>query len=49
MKRYTVKFTREGTSYVNATNVSASSASQAREQVLSKYNGKVKIVSVVEI
>lgn len=48
MKRYQVKFQRDGSPSVISTTVSASSASQAREQIKARYNGKVKIISCVE-
>ena len=48
MKKYQVKLTREGSTSVTSTYVNASSASQAKEQVKAKYNGKVKIISAVE-
>jgi hypothetical protein len=47
-KRYQVKFTKDGLSSIQIMTVTASSASQAREQVKARYNGKVKIISTVE-
>ena len=48
MKSYIVKYQYEGSKSVTSTHVRASSASQAREQVKSRFNGKVKIISCVE-
>ncbi|WP_165008749.1 hypothetical protein [Neisseria yangbaofengii] len=48
MKRYTVKYQMNGSSSVPSALVTASSASQAREQIKARYNGKVKIISCVE-
>jgi hypothetical protein len=48
MKRFSVKFQRTNSSIVVTETVAASSASQAREQIKAKCNGKVTIISVVE-
>lgn len=48
MKRYEVKFTREGSSAVTSTTVTASSAAQAKEQIKARCNGKCTIISAVE-
>ncbi|MBP5789424.1 MAG: hypothetical protein J6W29_04240 [Neisseriaceae bacterium] len=48
-KRYQVKFQRtDSNSGVNTTNVSANSASEAKEKVKAWHNGKVRIISCVE-
>lgn len=47
-KRFQVKYTREGSTAVTGTTVTASSASQAKEQIKARFNGKVKIISAVE-
>ena len=47
-KRFQVKYSREGSTSVLITSVPASSASQAKEQIKARYNGKVKIISAVE-
>jgi hypothetical protein len=47
-KRFQVKYSREGSTSVLITSVTASSASQAKEQIKARYNGKVKIISAVE-
>lgn len=49
MKRYIVKYQLTGSTSVSSMQVSASSASQAREKVKSQYNGRVKIISCVEM
>jgi len=48
MKRFEVKYTREGSTSVQIATVSASSASQAKEQIKSRCNGKCSIISAVE-
>lgn len=48
MKRYEVKFKQGSSNALHITTVTASSASQAREQIKSRYNGNVSIISVVE-
>ena len=48
MKKYEVKYQRKNSSCVNSTIVTASSASQAKEQIKAKFNGDVKIISCVE-
>lgn len=49
MASYTIKYQRPTTgSSVQQTIVNASSASQAKEQVKSRFNGDVKIISCVE-
>jgi hypothetical protein len=47
-KRFQVKFTRDGINAVQSATVTASSASQAKEQIKSRLNGKGKIISAVE-
>lgn len=48
MTTYIVKFQKTGSNSVIHMTVKASSASQAKEQVKSRYNGNVTIVSCVE-
>nr|WP_315041652.1 hypothetical protein [uncultured Moraxella sp.] len=48
MATYTVKYQKTGSNTVLHMTINASSASQAKEQVKSKYNGQVKIISAVE-
>lgn len=48
MNSYTVKYQRPSSSSVISTVVRASSASQAKEQIKSRFNGDVKIISCVE-
>ncbi|WP_323842343.1 MULTISPECIES: hypothetical protein [unclassified Moraxella] len=48
MASYTVKYQRTGSNSVSSLTVTASSASQAKEQIKSRYNGAVKIISCVE-
>ncbi len=48
MKQYVVKFQRSGSGCVESRTITASSASQAKEQIKSYYNGKVTIISTVE-
>nr|WP_181716247.1 hypothetical protein [Psychrobacter sp.] len=48
MKQYEVKYTKTGSTSINRKTVKSSSASDAREQIKSQYNGKVAIVSCVE-
>ena len=48
MKRYEVKFTRGSSSSIVTNIVTASSASQAKEQIKAQNNGNVKIISTVE-
>lgn len=48
MKQYVVKFQRSGAGCVESRTVTASSASQAKEQIKSYHNGKVTIISTVE-
>lgn len=48
MKKYSIKYQRTGSSSILITSVQASSAAQAKEQVKSRYNGNVKIISCVE-
>lgn len=47
MKNYTVKF-QTGNSGIMTSIVKASSESQAKEQIKSRYNGNVNIISCVE-
>ncbi|MCG7656993.1 hypothetical protein [Wielerella bovis] len=49
MKLYHVKYQLNGSSGISSTSVRASSAAQAKEQIKARYNGKVKIISCVEI
>lgn len=48
MASYTVKYQKTGSHTVMHMTVTASSASQAKEQIKSRYNGAVKIISCVE-
>ena len=48
MNSYTVKYQRTNSNSVVSTVIRASSVSQAKEQIKAKYNGDVKIISVVE-
>ena len=48
MKKYEVKYTRTGSTSLNRKTVTSSSASDARQQIKSQYNGKVAIISCVE-
>lgn len=48
MKTYVIKFTRSQMSSIMTTTITASSESQAKEQLKSRYNGDVSIVSCVE-
>lgn len=48
MKRFSVKFQRTNSSIIVTETVMASSASQAKEQIKAKCNGKVKVISAVE-
>lgn len=48
MPRYQVKYQRSKSNSVSSTTITASSASQAKEQIKARYNGDVKIISVVE-
>lgn len=45
---YQVKYKRTGSNSVFATNVKADSAGQAKEQVKSRFNGNVSIISCVK-
>ena len=48
MNSYTVKYQRPNSTSVLSMVVRASSASQAKEQIKSRFNGDVKIISCVE-
>ncbi len=48
MKQYEVKYTKTGSTSINRKTVKSNSASDAKEQIKSQYNGKVSIVSCVE-
>lgn len=48
MATYIVKYQKTGSNSIAQMTVHASSASQAKEQVKSRYNGNVKIISCVE-
>lgn len=48
MPRYQVKYQRSKSNSVSSTTITASSASQAKEQIKARYNGDVKIISAVE-
>ena len=48
MPRYEVKYQRPKSNSVSSTTVTASSASQAKEQIKARFNGDVKIISAVE-
>lgn len=49
MPRYEVKYQSPKSSIsVKSTTITASSASQAKEQIKARYNGDVKIISAVE-
>lgn len=45
---YQVKYKKTGSSSVQSSNVRADSASQAKEQIKSRYNGNVSIISAVK-
>lgn len=47
MKRYQVQYQR-GSGGVTSTTVTASSAAQAKQQILARFKGDVKVISVVE-
>ena len=48
MNSYAIKYQRPNSNSVISTVVKASSASQAKEQIKSRFNGDVKIISCVE-
>lgn len=48
MPTYQVKYQRPKSNSVSSTTFTASSASQAKEQIKARFNGDVKIISVVE-
>lgn len=48
MPKYQVKYQRPKSNSVTPTTITASSASQAKEQIKARFNGDVKIISVVE-
>ncbi|MGP1572125.1 MAG: hypothetical protein ACTTHX_08405 [Moraxella sp.] len=48
MAYYEVKYQRPPSTSTYSTRVSASSASQAKEQIKARFNGNVKIISAVE-
>jgi len=47
-KKFRISYSHEGSSTVQRTEVRASSASHARQVIKERYQGKVKIISVVE-
>lgn len=47
-KQYQVKYSRDGSTAIISATVTASSASQAKEQIKARHNGKVRIISAVE-
>lgn len=47
MVRYEVRYQKPSATGTMVTHVNASSASQAKEQIKARFNGQVKIVSVV--
>lgn len=47
-KRYQVKYTTGNSTSPMISTVTASSASQAKEQIKARFNGNVKIISTVE-
>lgn len=49
MKLYQVKYQLNDGSDISSTTVRTSSATQTKEQIKARYNGKIKIISCVEI